>query len=231
MSNAEIGIKKDFGIVFNNPDLLTEAFTHGTYLHDNLHDQGSDYQRLEFLGDSVMQLSVADFLYRSFPKWDEGQLTEARISMVQSKSFAHFSRLAHFDEYVLLNKSSEQQGFRNKDNLLEDLFESFVGALYIDQGREAVKSFLDKTLFKAFKEGYFDRFKNYKSLLQELLQKAGKVDIEYKVLDRDNQDENQPDFHVELLVNGVKVANGEGGSIKEAETQAAQTAYQELSKQ
>lgn len=220
----------EYQISFKNAELLKEAFTHGTYLHDVLQEDGSDYQRLEFLGDSVMQLMVADFLFNNYKNWSEGELTEARISMVQSKSFSHFARLAKFNNYILLSDSAQKQGFANRDNILEDIFESFIGALYIDQGELAVKSFLNQTIFKAFKEGYFDQFVNYKSKLQELLQRAGKVDIEYEVTSRDESNPADPSFTVELLVNGVKLSENTANSIKKAETIAAQIAFQELNK-
>ncbi|MDR2661070.1 MAG: ribonuclease III [Lactobacillaceae bacterium] len=229
MSDVISGLKRDFDISFKDVHLLNEAFTHGTYLHENLHDKGRDYQRLEFLGDSVMQLMVADFLYRDFSNWNEGQLTEARISMVQSKSFSHFARLAHFDEYILLSKSSKKQKLNDNDNLLEDIFESFIAALYIDQGIPAVRKFLDKTLFKAFNEGYFNQFVNYKSKLQELVQQVGKVEIKYVVTNQDSINEEEPYYEVDVLINGIKNGSGSGRSIKEAEKIAAQNAYKELS--
>ncbi|MDR0898910.1 MAG: ribonuclease III [Lactobacillaceae bacterium] len=224
-------LKNQFGISFQNIDLLKQAFTHGTYLHDVMHDEGTDYQRLEFLGDSVMQLMVADFLYKSFPEWDEGQLTEARISMVQSKSFSHFARMAHFQDFILLNETTKKQKFNERDNLLEDIFEAFIAALYIDQGEDEVRHFLDQTIYKAFKEGYFNQFINYKTKLQELVQQAGKVDIQYVVTERNEEDQTKPTFTVELMINGFKQASATAPSIKKAETKAAEIAYQELSKQ
>ncbi|WP_281166381.1 ribonuclease III family protein, partial [Liquorilactobacillus sicerae] len=136
------------------------------------------YQRLEFLGDSVMQLIVADYLFTRYPNWEEGQLTEMRIAMVQSKSFSHFARLAGFNRYIRLGKGEELSGARNRDSLLEDIWEAFIGALYKDQGSKSVFVFLNKAFFPAIDEGFFEEFIDYKSKLQELLQKAGSVDIE-----------------------------------------------------
>ncbi len=225
IKNIQKGINKDFGIVFNNKKLLLEAFTTGNYLNEHSEEGGYDYQRLEFLGDSVMQLAVADYLFSRFPNWEEGQLTEMRIAMVQSKSFSHFSRLAHFDRYVRLGKGEELAGARNRGSLLEDIWESFIGALYKDKNLQAVDSFLNKTIFPAVNEGFFEEFIDYKSKLQELLQRDGSVNIEYKVENKDSSEPQETDFHVRVFFNGNSIGKGSGHSIKLAEKKAAKNAY------
>ncbi len=166
----------EFNIQFNNETLLLEALTQRNYLNEHPDEPGRDYQRLEFLGDSVMQVSVAEYLFKRYPNWHEGQLTEMRIAMVQTRSFAHFSRVAHLNEGIRLGKGEEMSGARDRDSLLEDIWEAFIGALYLDQGFEAVRKFLDQTLFAAVDTDFFDRFIDFKSRLQEKLQKNGAVD-------------------------------------------------------
>ena len=170
----------EFNIQFNNETLLLEALTQRNYLNEHPDEPGRDYQRLEFLGDSVMQVSVAEYLFKRYPNWHEGQLTEMRIAMVQTRSFAHFSRVAHLNEGIRLGKGEEMSGARDRDSLLEDIWEAFIGALYLDQGFEAVRKFLDQTLFAAVDTDFFDRFIDFKSRLQEKLQKNGAVDIDYR---------------------------------------------------
>ncbi len=228
MNNIQKGIKEDFGIEFANQDLLLEAFTQGNYLNEHPEEKGRDYQRLEFLGDSVMQLIVADYLFTRYPAWEEGQLTEMRIAMVQSKSFSHFARLAGFNRYIRLGKGEELSGARNRDSLLEDIWEAFIGALYKDQGAKAVFTFLNKAFFPAIDEGFFEEFIDYKSKLQELLQKAGSVDIEYKVENEDLSDPQKPHFEVTVFINDKAIGSGSGRSIKIAEKRAAKKAYQDV---
>ncbi|WP_439425753.1 ribonuclease III [Oenococcus alcoholitolerans] len=226
MTNIQKGIKEDFGITFSNTKILTEAFTQGNYLNEHPEEDGNDYQRLEFLGDSVMQLAVADYLFTRYPSWEEGQLTEMRIAMVQSKSFSHFARLAHFDRYIRLGKGEELSGARHRDSLLEDIWEAFVGALYKDQGMKAVYDFLNQTIFPAVDQGFFEEFIDYKSKLQELLQRDGSVDIEYQVEHEDLSDPQRPHFDVSVFVDGTVIGSGSGRSIKAAEKKAAKDAYQ-----
>lgn len=223
-------LKNQFNITFADEKLLLEAFTQGNYLNEHpqeLQNGARDYQRLEFLGDAVMQLAVADYLFVTNPDWSEGQLTEMRISMVQSKSFAHFARQANFDQYIRLGKGEENANARNRDSLLEDIFEAFIGALYMDQGMGAVQKFLKQTLFSG-ENDFFNQLVDYKSKLQETLQKAGAVKIEYKKIKEAETDKHNFNFTVELLVNGQKFSQGEGNSIKNAEKNAAKAALKEM---
>jgi ribonuclease-3 len=222
-------LKDDFGIVFDKPTVLVEAFTQGNYLNEHPHFGGRDYQRLEFLGDSVMQLSTAEYLFRKYPLWDEGRLTELRIAMVQTRSFAYLARELHFDTYILLGHGEELNGARNRDSLLEDVWEAFIGALYLDQGQATVQAFLQQQMFKKIDEGFYDQFIDYKSKLQELLQKNGNVVIKYQKLSETQPDtQNVQSFKVAVEVDGEVLAMGDGSSIKNAEKAAARLAYQQL---
>ena len=223
-------LKNQFNITFADEKLLLEAFTQGNYLNEHpeeLSNGARDYQRLEFLGDAVMQLAVADYLFKSNQDWSEGQLTEMRISMVQTKSFAHFARLAKFDEFIRLGKGEENANARNRDSLLEDVFEAFIGALYLDQDMDAVQNFLKQTVFSG-ENDFFNQLVDYKTKLQETLQRAGSVKIEYnKISETKNADHNF-NFTVEILVNGEKFGEGTGNSIKNAEKNAAKVALKEM---
>ncbi len=199
-------------IHFNDVSLLEEALTQANYINEHPNYTGRDYQRLEFLGDAVMQQSTAVYLFKRYPDWDEGRLTELRISMVQTRAFAALSRELHLD------------------SLLEDLWEAFIGALYLDQGQEVVMNFLSEIMFTKIDEGFYDQFVDYKSKLQEHLQRHGSVKIAYTKLSERPVENNEQIFTVEVSVNEQALATGEGKSTKEAEKAAARAAYQTLTK-
>lgn len=222
-------LKERFKIEFSQPKLLLEAFTQGNYLNEHPTFKGRDYQRLEFLGDSVMQLATADYLYRHYPNWDEGQLTELRITMVQTRSFAALARELKFNEYILLGHGEEISGARNRDSLLEDVWEAFIGALYLDQGQAKVQIFLSQQMFAKIETGFYDQFVDYKTKLQELLQKKGSVIIKYQKLSETiKQSDNKQVFKIAVEYNENVLGIGEGTSIKNAEKAAARVAYQKL---
>ncbi|MCM0598719.1 ribonuclease III [Periweissella fabalis] len=229
LDKLQTQLEKQFGIKFNDSKLLVEAFTQGNYLNEHPNFKGHDYQRLEFLGDAVMQLQTAQYLYKNYPSWDEGQLTELRIAMVQTRSFASLAKQLSFNEYILLGHGEELNGARNRDSLLEDVWEAFIGALYLDQGAETVTNFLTQHMFNKIKTGFYDQFIDYKSKLQEFLQKNGAVQIKYQKLSQSELDEhNQQQFTVAVEVQGKVLSTGNGSSLKNAEKAAARAAYQQL---
>ncbi|GMA70342.1 ribonuclease 3 [Leuconostoc litchii] len=217
-----------FNIVFNDESLLMEALTQRNYLNEHPEDKSRDYQRLEFLGDSVMQMLVAEYLFKRYPDWHEGQLTEMRIAMVQTRSFAHFSRMVRLNEGIRLGKGEEMSGARDRDSLLEDIWEAFIGALYLDQGADNVRKFLNQTLFAAIDTGFFDRFIDFKSRLQERLQIKGSVDIDYHTEKEKQMSDNTQLFEASVSADGKELARGEGKSIKDAEKAAARAALKLL---
>lgn len=221
-------LRTEFNIVFHDEDLLLEALTQRNYLNEHPNEPGRDYQRLEFLGDSVMQVSVAEYLFKRYPDWHEGQLTEMRIAMVQTRSFARFSRLVHLNEAVRLGKGEEMSGARERDSLLEDIWEAFIGALYLDQGADAVQEFLERTLFAAIDTGFFDRFIDFKSRLQEKLQVNGAVVIDYQTEREQAMADKTQIFEASVSVDGHELARGTGKSIKDAEKAAARAALKLL---
>lgn len=222
-------LKEHYQVNFDNLDLLKEALTQRNFLNENPKEKGRDYQRLEFLGDAIMQASVTEYLFKRYPNWDEGQLTEMRITMVQTKSFAHFSQVIHLNEAIRLGKGEEMSGARQRPSLLEDIWEAFIGALFLDQGQQAVVSLLNQTVFAAIDENFFDQFIDFKSRLQEKLQKKGTVDITYQIEDEERNEDNSQLFKVSVALDGRILAYGFGSSIKDAEKAAAQQALVDLS--
>lgn len=212
-------LKKKYGIKFNNEKLLEDAFTHSSYANE--HPGRKDYEKLEFLGDAVLELAVSDYLYRHFPRLNEGELTRMRSNIVRTEGFSEFAIECGFPEEINLGKGEEKAGARKRKTLLEDVFEAFNGALFLDQGMPAVQHFLHLTVYPLIAEGDFNASLDYKTELQERLQVNGPVKIEYQVI---SEDESKPSFKVQLLVNGEKVSEGQGRNKKAAEQQAAQAA-------
>lgn len=212
-------LKKKYGIKFNNEKLLEDAFTHSSYANE--HPGRKDYEKLEFLGDAVLELAVSDYLYRHFPRLNEGELTRMRSNIVRTEGFSEFAIECGFPEEINLGKGEEKAGARKRKTLLEDVFEAFNGALFLDQGMPAVQHFLHLTVYPLIAEGDFNAARDYKTELQERLQVNGPVKIEYQVI---SEDESKPSFKVQLLVNGEKVSEGQGRNKKAAEQQAAQAA-------
>ncbi len=182
---------------------------------------------MEFLGDAVLELTVSDYLYRKYPDLPEGKLTRMRAAIVQTRSFSSFSKEAHFDQYIKLGKGEEQAGARTRLTLLEDLFEAFNGALYLDQGRGAVIKFVEQVIFPHIEAGEFSAEMDHKTALQEFAQQDGDVQITYRLLGEDGP-AHERQFHVEVAIDDVVLGQGQGKNKKAAEQAAAAAALARL---
>ncbi|GFZ27229.1 ribonuclease III [Lactobacillus corticis] len=217
-------LKDDYGIVFNDQKLLEEAFTHSSYANE--HPEGPrNYEKLEFLGDAVLELAISDFVYRHFPKLNEGELTRLRSNIVRTEGFSEFAVECGFQDEIHLGRGEELAGARKRKTLLEDVFEAFNGALFLDQGMKAVEHFLHLTVYPLIAAGKFNASRDYKTDLQEFLQQNGPVDIEYVTIQESQQPSN---FVVELHINGKVISQGNGHNKKQAEQAAAQAALSKL---
>ena len=217
-------LAKEFDIHFDDPSLLAEAFTQASYVNEHPDQNLKFYERIEFLGDAVLELIVSEYIYKRYPELPQGKLTRLRAAMVCEDSF---SKECHFDQYIRLGHGEEMAGARQRPGLLCDIFESFVGALYLDQGRPAVEKFVRRVIFPKLDMGWFDHAVDAKTSLQEFLQRDGDVLIEYHLLDESGT-ENAPEFHVNVSADGKVIAEGNGSSKKQAEMQAAQSALDKL---
>ncbi|KOF10386.1 ribonuclease III [Planococcus glaciei] len=220
-------LQKELNIEFKNPALLYQAFTHSSYVNEHRRRHYTDNERLEFLGDAVLELSVSHFLYAKYPEMSEGELTKLRAAIVCEPSLVLFANELNFGKYILLGKGEEQTGGRTRPALLADVFESYIGALYLDQGMEPVVKFLEVVLFPKVGTGAFSHVMDYKSQLQELVQQKNNGALIYEIID-----ERGP-AHSRIFVTRVSLADqelgiGNGRSKKEAEQQAAQLAIQKL---
>lgn len=220
-TSFEQRLKKDYGITFKNKLLLEEAFTHSSYANEHPDSGVRDYEKLEFLGDAVLELAISDYVYRHFPKLNEGELTRLRSNIVRTEGFSEFAVEVGFPKEIKLGKGEEKIGARSRKTLLEDVFEAFNGALFLDQGMTAVKHFLHLTVFPLIDKGEFTDSRDYKTDLQEYLQQDGAVKINYVVAEETQQ---PPHFIVDLVVGDQKISQGEGHNKKQAEQMAARKA-------
>ena len=215
-------------MVFADETLLETAFTHTSYANEHRLLKISHNERLEFLGDAVLQLIISEYLYTKYPKRPEGDLSKLRSMIVREESLAGFARDCQFDQFIKLGRGEEKSGGRNRDTILGDLFEAFLGALLLDKGVEAVKSFLYQVMIPKVEVGDFERVTDYKTKLQELLQINGDVEITYQVVSETGP-AHAKNFEVAVLINGRKSGQGQGRSKKLAEQEAAKNAFEKES--
>ncbi|MCT2538000.1 ribonuclease III [Aquibacillus koreensis] len=219
-------LQQHLSIQFQNEDLLKQAFTHSSYVNEHRKKDFSDNERLEFLGDAVLELGVSQYLYREFPDMAEGELTKFRASIVCEPSLVNFANDINFSNYILLGKGEEMTGGRNRPALLADVFESFIGALYLDQGYDEVIHFLEKYVYPKISKGAFSHAMDYKSQLQEFVQRDKKSIVEYTIVEEKGPAHNR-EFVAQVLINSEIAGVGIGRTKKEAEQRAAKKALDE----
>lgn len=216
-----------FGLVFKDVSLLETAFTHTSYANEHRLLKISHNERLEFLGDAVLQLTISRYLFDKYPQKAEGDLSKMRSMIVREESLAGFSRNCHFDRYIKLGKGEEKSGGRQRDTILGDLFEAFLGALLLDAGLKAVEAFLNQVVIPKVENNNYERVTDYKTALQELLQVDGDVLIDYEVL-KESGPAHAKCFEVAVSMNHEKLSSGTGKSKKLAEQEAAKNALEKL---
>jgi len=219
LSEALRRLQARLGLAFRDQALLRQAFTHTSYVNEHRGKKVKDNERLEFLGDAVLQLTVSEHLYRRYPQLSEGELTRMRAAIVCEPSLVRFAEALDFGRVVLLGKGEERTGGRSRPSLLADAFEAFVGALYLDQGLDAVRAFLDRHLFPHL-PGDGQAGKDFKTRLQETAQNLGLGTPEYRVVE-ERGPSHEREFVVEVRIGGRISGRGVGRSKKEAEQQAA----------
>jgi len=217
-------IEKKLNIEFKNKDLLMQAFCHRSFLNENPDFKLSNNERLEFLGDAVLELVVTDYLFRHFPKKKEGELTNLRAALVNAHMLFSLSKKLGFGDFLLLSRGEEKDTGKGREYILANAFEAFIGALYIDGGYKKCESFLKKYLFpeieKIIEKG---QIKDAKSRLQEEAQERLKITPSYKVLDEWGPD-HAKHFLVGVFLGDEMVVKSEGSSKREAEESAAKEA-------
>ena len=210
---------------FNDISLLKNALVHSSYANEVRGNTHSN-ERLEFLGDSVLSIIVADHLFSNYPNMPEGELTKLRASLVCEKSLCVFSRELGLGEYLLLGKGEDKNGGRERDSILADAFEAVLAAIYIDGGMDAAKKHIFHTVLRDL-ERHTDEnsFKDYKTVLQEIIQRNPEETVSYTLIDETGPDHDKI-FTVEVHLNSNVIGRGCGKSKKQAEQMAAQQALE-----
>lgn len=216
-------LEQELNISFSNKSLLFQAFTHSSYVNEHRRKLYTDNERLEFLGDAVLELSVSKYLFERYPHMSEGELTKLRASIVCEPSLVIFANELNFGRFVLLGKGEELTGGRERPALLADCFEAFIGAMYLDQGLDVVVEFLQRVVYPKVEVGAFSHVMDFKSQLQEYVQRDAHGSIEYRILLEKGPAHNR-EFISQVLLNGSELGTGTGRSKKEAEQHAAQMA-------
>ena len=217
------------GSQFRDPSLFQLALTHRSYCNEHGLDAAQSYERLEFLGDAVLELTITDFLYRRFPDADEGQLTRGRTSLVKGEVLARVARRLGLGERIRVGRGVESSGGRRQNSVLAAVFEATIAAIYLDRGMGAAREFIAEHMAPELAEiaQGGPPHENPKSRLQEFLQGRGQPTPRYRVVHCQGPHHN-PVFTVEALVDDEVIGTGRGGSKQEAERAAAAAALQSL---
>lgn len=214
---------------FNNISFIQQAFTHRSYLNETKENIGSN-ERMEFLGDSILSFLVSDYLYKKYPDYPEGELTNLRSSMVKTATLAEVARELDLGKYLMLSHGEEESGGRNNTSILADTFEAFLGAVYQDSGLAQVKEILSGFLFPKLDLILNQKaYKDAKSIFQEMVQEELKISPSYKVISEKGPD-HAKEFEIGVFVNNELYGRGFGKSKQEGEMQAAQNALNKWSK-
>lgn len=237
MPIADTALEERLGHKFSKRELLDRALTHSSAIPELRGAAGdtpesvdlSDNERLEFLGDAVLELLASEYLLAAFPEWSEGQLSKSRARIVNASSLESAARRLRLGEHLRLGRGEEKTGGREKQTLLADAFEAVVAAVYLDAGLGAARGLLQRVLFEQALEERGERIaeSDRKSALQEFLQGRGQPPAEYR-LAGENGPDHQKTFQIEVWINGECLAQGVGSTKKEAEQQAARRALEQL---
>lgn len=215
-------LQNELNFIFKDITLLNGALTHSSYANEHRKSNMIHNERLEFLGDSVLNLAVSDYIYKKYPYYPEGNLTKIRATVVCESALALIAKKIKLGNYLLLGKGEEATGGRNRDSILADALEALIGAMYLDKGFRDAQKFvirlLEREIIEASKKG--ELFIDYKTKLQETLQRNRKAGIEYKIVKEEGPDHDKK-FHILALIDEEEFGRGYGRSKKEAEQMAA----------
>ena len=213
---------------FRNAALLDTALTHRSYVNENPMEACQDNERLEFLGDAVLELCISDMLMKQFPDYKEGQLSQLRASIVNEQPLAEMAKSFHLGDYLLLGKGEEISGGRSKPSLLANTLEALVAAIYLDGGFEETAAMIGRLFAPLIGEGY-RTYRDYKTTVQQITQHALKETPRYTLISEHGPDHDKT-FEVQISIADRIMATGTGKNKKEAEQRAAEKAIQLLEK-
>lgn len=215
-------LEEKIGYIFKDKKLLRQAVTHSSYANEMKINKYDDYERLEFLGDAVLELVTSDFLFRKRRENSEGRLTKLRASIVCEPALAFCAREISLERYILLGKGEEATGGRDRDSIVSDVMESVIGAIYLDGGLEEASAFIHRFVLSDLEHKQL--FYDAKTTLQEIIQQENNGALRYKLV-KEEGPQHDKIFEVEAYVGEKLVGTGSGHSKKAAEQQAA---YQAL---
>ncbi len=219
-------LEKKLNLNFKNKDILAQSFCHRSYINENPGFRLGHNERLEFLGDAVLELIVTEYLYRIYPEESEGELTSWRAALVNTKILSELSRELEFDSFILLSKGEAGEVGKSKQSILADTFEAFIGALYLDGGYDLCKKFIERHLIvKLFRIVELGLHKDSKSRFQEESQSREGITPVYKVLQESGPDHRKM-FDVGVFIRNELIARGKGFSKQEGEEEAARNALE-----
>lgn len=216
--------EKKTKIIFKNKDLLKQAFIHRSYINENENSGFSHNERLEFLGDAVLELIVTDFLYKKYPDYTEGELTALRSALVNAVIISLIAEKIGMNDYLLLSKGENKDTGKARQYILANTYEAYVGAIYLDQGYDVAERFIADSLLPETEEIVNKKlWRDAKSLVQEKAQEFVGVTPSYKVLNESGPD-HEKNFTVGILFGDDLIASGKGKSKQEAAQKAAEAA-------
>ena len=219
------GIEKNIGYTFKNKELLKTALTHTSYAYENNKESN---EKLEFLGDSILEFVSSKYLYANYKKLKEGEMTKVRATVVCEESLYKIAKMHNFGDFLYLGKSEKKTGGKNRPAILADSVEAVIAAMYLDGGLEEADKFIIQNLEKPIEQATKHvGDKDYKTVLQEKLQEHGEVKIEYEIIGENGPDHNKH-FEAQVKCDGKILAKGEGKSKKEAQMYAAKRALDNL---
>lgn len=218
-------LEKIIGYEFKDKELLFRALSHTSYANETKSARGS-YERLEFLGDSVLSLVVAEYIFKNYRKYPEGELTKLRASLVCEKALATFAREINLGEFIMLGKGEQQNGGNERPSILSDVFEAVLAAMYLDGGYEVAKNHVLRFVEKELENHSApEAFHDYKTQLQEIIQRNPEEEITYVVTDESGPDHDKS-FTVQVRLNSNVIGTGVAHSKKQAEQAAARQALE-----
>lgn len=215
-------LEKKIGYTYKNISYLENALTHSSYANESRHSLSSN-ERLEFLGDAVLSIVVSDYIYRNCPKLPEGELSKLRASLVCEKSLCRFAADLGLGNYIRLSRGEKNLGGDSRPSILADAFEAVIASIYLDGGMEKAAEFILRYVEPEIKNPRPRAFKDYKTTLQEIIQKNPEEHLSYVLIGEEGPDHDKH-FSVEVHLNNNVIGRGGGRSKKEAEQQAAREA-------
>ncbi len=214
-------LSQKIGVEFTDLNTLIKAFTHRSFLNENRNSGLEHNERLEFLGDAVLELVVTDFLYKKYPKKPEGEMTALRSALVNAVTLSKVAEGLGLNDFLLLSKGEAKDKGRARQYILANVIEALIGAIYLDCGYDKARDFIDKNVHVLIDEVIENKkFIDSKSLFQEMSQEHMGVTPRYDLIKESGPDHNKI-FTVGVFLGDIHIANGEGKSKQEAETQAA----------